>query len=71
MFTGVWRQFGVVPECGPGGLEGPLDAGDLVGRTGADCFFNGQAEGPHGAPDRRHTRGRGGANRCINTRFDQ
>ena len=22
-----WR----VPECGPGGLEGPLDAGDLVG----------------------------------------
>ena len=20
-----------VPECGPGGLEGPLDAGDLVG----------------------------------------
>ena len=22
-------------------------------------FFNGQAEGPHGAPDRRHTRGRG------------
>ena len=26
------------------------------GRTG---FFNGQAEGPHGAPDRRHTRGRG------------
>ena len=25
----------------------------------ADRFFNGQAEGPHGAPDRRHTRGRG------------
>ena len=23
-----------VPECGPGGLEGPLDAGDLVGPEG-------------------------------------
>ena len=82
-----------VPECGPGGLEGPLDAGDLVGpeivgnddvaglqgrhqdlvdvgadaaaTSGRSCsdgrtvFLNGQAEGPHGAPDRRHTRGRG------------
>ena len=26
---------------------------------GRTVFFNGQAEGPHGAPDRRHTRGRG------------
>ena len=119
-----------VPEGGPGGLDGALDAGDLVGpeivgnddvaglqgrrrrvprdprgrekraglpapaggvvvdaraivfgrsqvgaaachatraaaTSGRSCsdgrtvFFNGQAEGPHGAPDRRHTRGRG------------
>ena len=26
---------------------------------GRTVVFNGQAEGPHGAPDRRHTRGRG------------
>ena len=27
--------------------------------AGRTVFCNGQAEGPHGAPDRRHTRGRG------------
>ena len=26
---------------------------------GRTVVLNGQAEGPHGAPDRRHTRGRG------------
>ena len=33
--------------------DGPLQ--ELVGVLES----NGQAEGPHGAPDRRHTRGRG------------
>ena len=43
----------------------PRDATRAAATSGRSCsdgrtgFFNGQAEGPHGAPDRRHTRGRG------------
>ena len=41
---------------------------------GRTVFFHGQAEGPHGAPDRRHTRGRGEgelSQRAIRVRRNQ